>query len=1313
MKKRYWLLHIVLLCLLTCTVAIGFLFGTTAGARLLISEAARWAGIGIEFERIDGQIAYNLKVEGLRIHLPAADLRIAALHLRWQPFYLVSGRVAVNELFARDILFEDKRPDPKTPIDLTWPSIPAWAGLIDGSIEELRIERLTYQRLAHEPIILETIRSPVLWERGALLFGKLDAKTPLGTLEGSMVAGLVRPALRATLFLVPPKAWEGADRLSLDALFPSVGRSQPLSGQASVRAYRGVKERLRLETKLTVTPRAIDIRDLKLQEAGRGGTIDARGRLDFSQVQPTMSVRVDISGLDVSRELKTHLTFSGLVNLKSDFHSYQGDFDVRSIGAPWKTARLKGDLEGTFDRMRVRVLQGSVLEGSVEGEFQMTMANRFSLAGGMQGRNLNPATITPDWKGDVNLNIGVTLEGPDASTLTGHLDAQILDSRLRDRPLSGKINASLSRGQLRVAACELHGNGFDLSARGALHEALMYEIKVRDLSGLIPRAEGELAGKGWIRWANGIPAGTLKANGNKLSVDEVRLRAIDLTIQMEKGPEGPIEAAARVQGLAYGAIGIDSGSADITGTAREHAFAITTTSSAGRIAMQGKGTYEEKTWRGTLARLDARNAAFAPWTLKENVTLLVSPNRLLITPLVLIAQQGEEIALSADLRFSPRAGFLTGVWQNLNMSRFNQIIGKASVDGLTIHGLATGDFRAEWSENGQMRLGGKLSVAGTLAQKALKLEIEKGTLNIDWDQRGLVSAWDVSSRTGGRFYGQFSSDKPARLGLPDQARLQATWGGLDLALLKPFYPGQLDVSGRLSGKMSGELLPGKRLDVQGETSLSRGALAWRAREGLMSAAINTANLSWVWRDTALRGKVDLVLSDFGHVNASFRLPIASRLPPELDRSAPLQVSTGGEMREKGLVSAFFPGLIQESKGDVSFDLATNGTWDDPVLRGQVRLNGAGAYFPSAGIQLEDVRAEAMLAGDQIRVTSFSMRSGPGRAEGSATIWLKERQISRYEGKLKGDRFRAIYLPELQALIEPDVRFEGTNKTVSVQGTIKVPELRIYLPDTGAIRASPDAVIIDETAKIGTGDAIDIDGRVRIVLGDQVRVQAMGINARLDGAILVNVRGLQHVTAEGEIRIPEGQYSTSGMKLDVTRGRIIFNGGPPDRALLDVLALKKLPPTPKVKEVKAGVIITGTVLSPVVKLYSDPAMAEADILSYMLLGRPRATDTDQKAALARAAAAIAAAGPSSTLQDQIMSRIGLDTVDVETPDGDTTKSYVSLGKYLSPKLYLGLGYSLFRHGSFVIARYTLTKNWEIESQSGAQLGVDLYYKIEFY
>jgi len=78
----------------------------------------------------------------------------------------------------------------------------------------------------------------------------------------------------------------------------------------------------------------------------------------------------------------------------------------------------------------------------------------------------------------------------------------------------------------------------------------------------------------------------------------------------------------------------------------------------------------------------------------------------------------------------------------------------------------------------------------------------------------------------------------------------------------------------------------------------------------------------------------------------------------------------------------------------------------------------------------------------------------------------------------------------------------------------------------------------------------------------------------------------------------------------------------------------------------------------------------------------------------------------------MSRIGLDSVDVGSPQGDSKQTSVSLGKYLSPRLYVGLGYSLFRQASFLTARYSFSKNWEVESQSGNQLAADLYYKIEF-
>jgi len=1306
-KKRYWLFYVVLSCLLICALCGGFLFGTTSGAKLLIAQAARLSDAGIEYDKIAGQIGHDLSIEGLRVRLQGITLRIAAFRLTWQPLYLASGRLVVKTLYARDALVEDTRPDTAPFADLTWPNLPVWTGLIRGSVEQFRVERLRYHESGNEPVDLQSVSSPILWENGALLLERLDVGTSSGIIKGSLAIGLTKPALRARLVAIPKENLAPIDRLSLEAELPSARGSQQVSGKVSVVAFQGAKEWLRLDSQVAISPHAIDFKDLSLRKAELQGSISASGKLDFSRAEPTVDLYAQVNNIDLSKEIKSSLTVSGIIRIASNFQSYRGDFDLRSSGARWKEARWAGNVEGTVDQARIRLLKGSLLDGQIEGEFLVGMAEKFSLEGTMQGRNLNPAVIRPDLSGEVNVKVGLKLQESRTTGINGDLDVELLGSRFLGRPLTGKLAASLNRDLLKVAVCEVHGNGFDLSARGVLQDRLVYEIRVRDLSGLIPEARGRVSGSGWIRWGGGTPAGMLKAGGTMLSLDQVSARAVDLDIHMEKGPEGPIEATAKVQGLTYADFSINGGSAELRGTARDHTFLFNASWRAGSLAAQGQGSYNAKTWRGTLARFDCRSSTLAPWKLQQDVSLLISPDRFLITPFVLTTPQGEQIDLAADLTLSPRKGFVTASWRNLDLSRANPLLSEQMASG-----QSSGGIKTEWSDGGLVRVAGSLAAGGTLTKGALKLEIDQAQLNIDWNERGLLSSFDAYARGGGRLHGTLSSREPCRAALPGQATFQSAWEGIDLAVLKPFLPSQVALSGLVSGKASGELFPEKRIDVEGEAAVSQGKLDWRTSEGLMTTAIQTANITWAWRDAALRGKADLVLTDYGHVNASFRLPVMARFPTEVDKSAPLQASASGELREKGVLGALFPGLIQESTGVISFDVAANGTWAAPALRGKVRLSGAGAYLPAAGIHLQDAGAEALITDDQIRITSFTVRSGPGSLKGSATMSLKDGRIDHLNGTLTGQRFQAIYLPELQALIEPDLRFEGKGKSLSVQGSVRVPELGIFLPEKGAVRTSPDVILTDEAAKSKTTESMELTSEVRIILGNKVTVRAMGINARLEGDILVKTKGLQDVTAQGEIRIPEGQYSASGVKLDVTRGTITFNGGPPERAVLDVLALRKLPPTSMVKEVKAGVIITGSIQSPAVKLYSDPVMADADVLSYILIGRPRSTDTDQASALAQAAAALAAAGPSSKLEEGIMSRIGLDSVDVGSPQGDSKQTSVSLGKYLSPRLYVGLGYSLFRQASFLTARYSFSKNWEVESQSGNQLAADLYYKIEF-
>ena len=162
------------------------------------------------------------------------------------------------------------------------------------------------------------------------------------------------------------------------------------------------------------------------------------------------------------------------------------------------------------------------------------------------------------------------------------------------------------------------------------------------------------------------------------------------------------------------------------------------------------------------------------------------------------------------------------------------------------------------------------------------------------------------------------------------------------------------------------------------------------------------------------------------------------------------------------------------------------------------------------------------------------------------------------------------------------------------------------------------------------------------------------------------------------------------------------------------------------EIQAGVVVTGNIQSPLVRLYSQPAMAETDILSYIVLGVPisQGGNQNQMNVLIGAAGALLSAGEATLLQNQVRSQFGLD-VQVAAPTqpsqstqsspsktGDITRSLITVGKYLNPRLYLGVGGSLYSNAYQLVLRYSFSKKIEIESRMGSQSSVSLYYKIWF-
>ncbi len=633
---------------------------------------------------------------------------------------------------------------------------------------------------------------------------------------------------------------------------------------------------------------------------------------------------------------------------------------------------------------------------------------------------------------------------------------------------------------------------------------------------------------------------------------------------------------------------------------------------------------------------------------------------------------------------------------------------------------------------GRLIVAGRVGASGVLTVDGRPIGVEQGALSLEGNERGLHADIDISLAGGGSLKGRFSSAKPAGLAIPGEGEVNLEWAGIDLLLVRPWIPRTVNLDGRLTGRARGNLFPEQRFAMTGDTTLTGGKVRWMRPEGELTGNLRSASLSWDWRGEALRGTAALALAEQGQVRGIFQLPIPARFPIALDGTGSLQASLTGQVRENGLLTALFPGFIQESRGELDADLRVNGTWEEPKIEGSLKLDGAGAYLPTAGIHVNDIQLVMRLEKDLIRIDSFRAASGPGHIEGTALVRLKGWQVADYRGNINGERFQIIYLPELRILGTPRLTFEGTPERLAIRGEVRLPEMLISGPPTRAV-VLPSRDVILEGVAMPAEKALPLalDVQVRLTIGEKVLVKAEGIDAQLGGSIDLVFQSLERITSKGEIRVVKGRYRAFGADLEIVRGRLYYAGGPINQPTLDILALRT------VGDVRAGITAGGPLRAPVIKLYSEPAMPDVDILAYILFGHPfgASNSMEQAGMMAQVASTLLSRGQSVSLQEQIKNRLGLSTLEIQSgeasgrmgykpipvtppgmapvkPAGSVSQTMLTVGKYLTPQLYFSYGRSLFTGGNLFRLRYDIFKQWQIETQTGSESGVDLYYKIDF-
>jgi translocation and assembly module TamB len=422
------------------------------------------------------------------------------------------------------------------------------------------------------------------------------------------------------------------------------------------------------------------------------------------------------------------------------------------------------------------------------------------------------------------------------------------------------------------------------------------------------------------------------------------------------------------------------------------------------------------------------------------------------------------------------------------------------------------------------------------------------------------------------------------------------------------------------------------------------------------------------------------------------------------RAWPLTGDLAIETDALGFLEAYVS-QIDRASGRLKARLTLAGSADAPELSGELAVRGAQLDAYQIALSLRDLSFDARLAGDTLDLEGGANCGPDGHAQVKGSIrW--QQGLPYGELRLTGTDLRVINLPEARVDASPDVALRLQGQRIDVQGQVALPYARIEPANlTNAVLPSGDEVIVGQSAPAQTSP-FKVYSDMTLQLGERVTVNTAGLSGRLSGSIRVATDDTGISRGSGELKVEEGKYLAFGRNLDVQRGRLLFSNGLMGDPGLDLRAVKKFP------DITAGVNVRGTLRQPRMTFFSDPEVAQSQIVSLLLAGgsleslQNTSSTTDPGARSSASRADLMQGG--AILAQQIGGRYDIEAGVEQDLDNETS---LVLGRYLSPRLYVSYGVGLAEAINTLKMRYTVGDHWTVKTEAGTQRSADLVYTIE--
>lgn len=429
------------------------------------------------------------------------------------------------------------------------------------------------------------------------------------------------------------------------------------------------------------------------------------------------------------------------------------------------------------------------------------------------------------------------------------------------------------------------------------------------------------------------------------------------------------------------------------------------------------------------------------------------------------------------------------------------------------------------------------------------------------------------------------------------------------------------------------------------------------------------------------------------------LPVTTAGGPRITPESPLRLSASIELARLATLAGLTDATMRfDGRAKAAF--TARGTLREPLLTGTVEASELSVAHPPEGLDLRNGTLRAELAEREIRVQSFAIRGGDGTFKASGVLAQGTSRGAALDWQ--AERLTLLNRPDRRLIVtgKGKATLEGTK--LALAGELRADSGQIELRSSQLPALGDDVVIVGrkrETTERTSLQRAALD--LTLDFGDQFRLTGRGLDAIIAGRVRVQTNALGDLIAKGEVRTVRGVYHAFGQRLELERGRLIFDG-PVENPRLDIRAMRKR------QAVEAGVEVMGTVRSPFVRVVSDPALPEHEALSWLVLGHgSRDASAGDLSMLPLAAAALLNPGQSD---GGIAGRFGLDSIGMRR---DTVAGQiVTVGKRITDDLYV-----VYEQGTGAAAQalkleYNLGRRWLVRAEAGTTSAIGVFFRWAF-